>query len=162
MDSVGRTTLLSIAILAFSLSLAIAAGWRTYGNARFGYSIDIPPGFSKVKESENSDGGVATSSNGNVELSVWGSYITEGDFTSEIGWRIDQDRSDGWNITYRKQQLKWAVWSGAKNNRVFYQRAIPVCGNAAAYFRIEYDREQVEAFAPTISRLGKSLRGGEC
>jgi hypothetical protein len=147
--------------LAFS-SLANASDWGRYGNARFNYLIDIPPSFSKVQESDSGDGGVSSSANGGAELSVWGSDLGERSFADEIRWRADQDRSEGWTISYQKQFARSAVWSGRKGNRVFYARGIPVCDGAAAYFRLEYNQQQTTVFDSVISRLGKSLRSGKC
>ncbi len=161
MTSAGRTFLISLALLAFAAP-ALASGWKPYGNARFQYWIDIPPDFTAVKESENGDGGVSSSRDGRAELSVWGNYLTDGSFASEVSWRIDQDRSNGWIIAYQKQQTNWAVWSGSKGGRVFYERAIPACGDATAHFRLEYDKEQKKAFNPIISGLVKSLRSSRC
>ncbi len=160
MMSSGRVLLISLALFAFT-SPAIASGWKPYGNARFQYWIDIPPDFSGVKESENGDGGVSSSPDGRAKLSVWGSY-TDSSFSAEVSWRIDQDRSNGWTVAYQKQQTNWAVWSGTKGNRIFYARAIPACGDATAYFRLEYDKGQKKAFDSIVSGLVKSLRSGRC
>lgn len=148
-------------MLAMSSSLAIASDWSHYGNARFQYGIDIPPGFSSVAESDNGDGGVSVPPDGRAKLAVWGSYLVDQSFAAETQWRIAQARDDGWTITYRKQRARWAVWSGIKGNRIVYQRAIAACHDAAAYVRIEYDKDQATAFDPIVARLSKSLRG-EC
>jgi len=152
---------IALVLAAFS-SLAVASDWRHYGNARFQYGIDIPPGFSSVAESDNGDGGVSRSSDGRAELAVWGSYLAERDFAAEARWRLEEDRRDGWTITYRKQAKTWTVWSGVKGNRIVYERAIAGCADAAAYFRIEYDKDQVKAFDSIVSRLSTSLRKGDC
>ncbi|WP_245467729.1 hypothetical protein [Mesorhizobium sp. M6A.T.Cr.TU.017.01.1.1] len=152
----------TMAMIGLATLTSMAAEWSTYGNARFGYRIDIPPGFSAVSEAANGDGGVSRSSDERTELRVWGSHLTEGDFQEEVRWRIDEDVADGWNVTYRKQHPAWASWSGTKGGRILYERAIPACDGAAAYFRIEYDISQKQAFAPVVSRLVKSLRSGSC
>jgi len=161
MRSVGRALLIALTLVVLTAP-AIASDWQPYGNARFQYWIDVPPGFTGVKESENGDGGSSSSPDGRAELRVWGSYLTEGSFAAEVSWRIDQDRSNGWIIAYRKQEVNWAIWSGTKGDRIFYERAIPVCGDATAYFRLEYDKELKRAFDPIVSRLVKSLRSGRC
>lgn len=156
-----RALLVSLALFALT-ALAAATDWKPYGNARFQYWIDIPPSFMGVKESENGDGGSSLSPDGRAELRVWGSYLTEGSFAAEVSWRIDQDRSNGWIIAYRKQEVNWAIWSGTKGDRIFYERAIPVCGDATAYFRLEYNKEQKKTYDPIISRLVKSQRTSRC
>lgn len=143
-------------------SLAFAAGWGHYSNARFQYGIDIPPGFSAVAEAENGDGGATASADGRAKLAVWGSYLADRDFAAEVRWRADQGHGDGWTIAYQKQTKTWAVWSGARGNRIVYERAIAGCDDAAAYFRLEYDKDQAKAFDPIVSRLNASLRKGDC
>lgn len=168
MKASGLTLWITLAFSACS-SLAVASDWSGYYNNRFQYQIDIPPNFSKIKEADNGDGGVATSQDGGAELRVWGSYSIDRSFVDEAKWRIDEDRKVGWSVTYEKRQPAWAAWSGLKGNRIFYERTIPVCNDAApdfpsaaAYFRLEYDQGQKEAFDPIIARLTKSLQSGKC
>lgn len=155
------TTRLVTALAVLALS-APALAQATYGNARYGYFLDIPPGFSRVEESGNGDGGRSSSKDGNATLVVWGSYLADRTFGHEIAWRADQDRADGWDVTYQKEQRGWAVWSGAKDGRIFYARAVPLCAGAVAYVRLEYAKADAKAFDPLVSRMAKSLRGGAC
>ncbi|MEO3998893.1 hypothetical protein [Mesorhizobium sp. CAU 1732] len=158
-----KQVLLAVGLLLACAVSTSAADWGSYGNARFGYWIDIPPGFSKVEESENGDGGISVSPDGDTELRIWGSHITEGEFLSEVGLRIDQDKAEGWEITYERKTRRWASWSGRRSERVMYERAIPLCRDQAAYFQIEYDRSDIERNGPVVERLVKSLRSnGEC
>ena len=155
-----RSGLIAAALAAYA-SVAAASDWGHYGNARFRYGIDLPPGFSSIAESDNGDGGVATSASGTAELKVWGNFLVDQSFAAEARWRAARDRRDGWTLTYQKQQPRWAAWSGVKDERIFYQRAI-ACHDTAVYVRIEYDRDQVKAFDPIVARLGKSLRSDGC
>lgn len=160
-----RKGLFKAVLLALLTALtlpAAASDWQRYGNARFQYWIDIPPGFSKVAEADNGDGGLASSADGAAELRVWGSYPTEGSLRAEAKERQALDRRDGWAISYQAQNKSGAVWSGAKGSRIVYTRAIPGCDRAVAYFRLEYDRERQKAFDPVVSRLVKSFRSGDC
>ncbi|MGI6852086.1 hypothetical protein [Mesorhizobium sp. 1B3] len=143
----------AIAGLLLSIGVANTADWSSYSNARFGYQIDVPPAFSKVSEADNADGGVSKARDGRGTLRVWGGHITEADFQSEVTWRIRQDLANGWEVTYRKIHPAWASWSETKGDQVFYQSAVAACDGAAAYFRLEYDRSQLKAFDPVVSRL---------
>lgn len=138
---------------------ALAGDWERYENHRFGYAIDIPPGFSEMVEAENSDGGVSTSPDGNGELRVWGAYLVDRDFKSDVDERVQSDASDGWTITYDRRKATNASWSGSKSGRVFYARALTGCDGAAIYVRLEYNHTQLNAFDPIIKRLVKSLHG---
>lgn len=151
-----------LALLTAIVLPAAASDWQRYGNARFQYWIDIPPGFSKIEEADNGDGGVSASPDGTAELRLWGSYPTASSLAAEAKQRQAFDERDGWAISYQTQNKSGAAWSGAKENRILYARAIPACDRAVAYFRIEYDRERQKAFDPVISRLVKSFRSGDC
>lgn len=156
-----KQVLMAAGLLLVCALSSSAADWGGYGNARFGYWIDIPPAFSDVIEAANGDGGISTSHDGDTELKVWGGHITEGDFLSEVGWRIDQDKAAGWEITYERKTRQWASWSGGRTERIMYERAIPLCRDQAAYFRIEYDRSDIERYGLVVERLVKSLRSNE-
>jgi hypothetical protein len=44
-------------LLFFALpAAAFAQGWEPYVNARFGFAVDVPPGFTLVQEADNGDG----------------------------------------------------------------------------------------------------------
>ncbi|MEQ1943521.1 hypothetical protein ABMA32_13990 [Mesorhizobium sp. VNQ89] len=136
------------------------SSWTLYGNPRFGFWIDIPPGFSGIVESTNGDGGIAKSADGNAELSIWGSHLTEGNFKSEVRERIELTRSYGWNVTYEKRDETWASWSGTKGDRVMYERAIAICDSGSAFFLLEYDTADIAEFGPVIDHLLKSFKPG--
>lgn len=153
---------IAFAVVLAATAQTMADDWKPYANARYNYWIDIPPNFSAIEESGNGDGGTAQSPDGNATLAVWGSYPSEGGFAKEVKWRIGQEESGGWSVAYQRQKPKWAVWSGAKGDRVYYERAIPVCGGAVAYFRLEYDKTRSKTFDPVVARLAKSLRGARC
>lgn len=150
--------LIGAAIAAFSVSVS-AASWGRYDNPRFAYAIDIPPGFSDVWEAENSDGGVSASADGRAELRAWGAYLVEGDFKSDVAERVRSETFEGWQISYDRRTPTSASWSGSKDGRVFYARAMMGCDDAAIYFRLEYDRSQLKLYDAIVGRLVKSLHG---
>jgi hypothetical protein len=145
--------------LAVAPLQASAEDWGRYDNPRFAYAIDIPSGFTDVSEAEDSDGGVSTSADGNAELRVWGAYLVDQDFKSDIAGRVQSDLSEGWDISYDRRTAKSASWSGGKDGRVFYARAVTGCDDAVIYFRLEYDRSQLKAYDTVVGRLVKSLHG---
>lgn len=150
-------TLVSAVLIVVPLG-TIAAGWDRYVNMRLAYAIDMPPGFSDLAEAENGDGGVSTSEDGKAELRVWGGYLVDTDFKSEIEGRMQSDTSEGWEISYDHRTGKIASWSGSRNGRVFYTRAMKGCGDAPIYFRLEYDRADLDRYDDIVGRLVKSLR----
>lgn len=153
-----RFPVLLVAIVGMAfVSVVSAAGWTHYFNARFGYGIDIPPGFSEVREADNSDGGVSRSADGAAELRVWGAYLVDGDFKSDVAERVRSDAGDGWTISYDRRTARNASWSGSKGPRILYMRAAKGCDDSAAYFQIIYDRSELKAYDKIVKRLVKSL-----
>lgn len=155
----GIVATLAAALLASAPSQGAAEDWSHYVNPRFAYAVDIPPGFSAVAEAENSDGGVSRRPDGKAELRVWGAFLVIGDFKSDVAGRVESDVSEGWTISYDRRTARNASWSGSKNSRVFYARAVQGCDDTAAYFRLEYDRSDMKIYNATIGRLVKSLHG---
>jgi hypothetical protein len=73
------------------------------------------------------------------------------------------DRAHGWEVSYDKRTAKWASWLASNGSRLVYWRAIYLCEGQAAYFRLEYDRSEIETYDSIISKLVKSLRvDGRC
>ena len=71
-----RLTLsLFLAVLLLLPAPAMAADWRHYVNARYGYGVDVPPGFVAQGESENGDGQVFKTPT--ATLTVFGGNILE-------------------------------------------------------------------------------------
>ena len=82
----------SILALVLLSSSAIAADWSSYANARFGVSIDIPPGFlNDVPEPANGDGLTFHSADGTAELLVWGNNLVDADFNQDVAARLKSD-----------------------------------------------------------------------
>jgi len=154
-----RVLTLSIAIVGvIFVSTISAASWTRYFNVRFSYGVDIPPGFSEVLEADNSDGGRSRSADGAAELKVWGAYLPDGDFKSDVAERIQSDAGDGWTISYDRRAAGHASWSGTRGSQILYMRAVKGCDSSAAYFQLIYDRSSMKAYDKIVERLVKSLR----
>jgi hypothetical protein len=150
-------------VVAFLMlgSPAFAAEWGHYENARFGYVIDIPPGFESQHEAANGDGQVFSTPT--AELRVYGGYILEGDFEDEIKALQQTAVEAGWTITYQAATPRWASYSGTQGSRIFYARAIALCDNAVAEFSLTYGKADLEAFDQIVERLVTSLKpAGDC
>jgi hypothetical protein len=151
--------ILLIALFALLASPALAQGWQSYDNARFGYSIDIPPGFSGLGESDNGDGQAFAFDSKPIDLLVWGGQALEG-FEAEIAQRMAWDTDEAWNITYQATTPRWASWSAIKGFRILYQRVVLLCdGSSYAAFRMEYSVTDAAEMDTVVERLVQSLRG---
>ena len=152
-------------ILAFILMLfaapAFAQDWSHYDNGRFGYGIDIPPGFDGRGESDNGDGQGFDYPGKSISLLVWGGNLLDG-FETEIAARKGYAEDDAWHLTYESQSARWASFSGIKGFRILYQRMILLCDDTSyASFQLEYSVADA-AMDPIINRLVSSLKVPDC
>ena len=154
--------ILLIALFVLFAAPAFAQSWDHYENGRFGYSIDIPPGFSGQGESDNGDGQAFAAEGKRIDLLVWGGTALEG-FEAEIAQRMAWDGDEAWNITYQATTPRWASWSAIKGFRILHQRMVLLCdGSSYAAFRAEYSVTESAEMDPVIERLVRSLRGEAC
>ena len=145
-------------VLLFATA-ALAVGWMSYANARFGYAIDIPPGFTGLEEAANSDGQVFRNAGGTQVLTVWGGQVIEDDFEAEVALSLPFIEDEGWNITYRASTPRWVSFSGVDGDHVLYARAIALCGGAQyATFYLEYFVSDLTALKPVVNRLVSSFK----
>lgn len=151
----------ALLFLIFTLlaSPAFAADWEGYGNARFGYEIEVPPGFEWGPEADNGDGRSFRS--GATRLAVWGGNIVEADFESEARAAIGYATSDGWAVTYEATTPSWASFSGMQGKRVLYERMIALCDGSYAAFRLEYSTVNMATMAPVVERLVLTLKSSD-
>ena len=154
----------SILALFLLSSSAIAADWSSYANARFGVSIDLPPGFvNDMPEPANGDGLTFHSIDGKAELLVWGNNLVHVGFNQDVAARLKSDMADGWNISYVAgvNGDGWQVYSGTREGRLLYAKSISSCKDTQAlHFRIEYPEAQKTAYDSVVARLAKSLKTG--
>lgn len=146
--------LLSLALV----SPAVADDWGLYDNARFGYRIEVPPGFSGGGEAANGDGQVFTLAGGTQELRVFGGTALDG-FEAWANGTIDAARNDGWNLTNAQSTPSWLGFGGLRNGMVVYTRAVAVCGgDQFASFELTYPDDAMAEVGQMLNRLIGSLR----
>src|SRR4051794_7376036 len=111
-----------LALLILLAGPAFGADWLTYSNARFGYSIEIPPGFVPQPEADNGDGRVFKTPT--ASLTVFGGNIVEADFEASVRQRRAYLVDDGWAITYQATTPRYASSSGKNGAHIIYARMI--------------------------------------
>lgn len=153
---------LLIILFALFTSPALAQGWDRYDNARFGYGIDIPPGFVGNGLSENGDGQIFQEMKRARALTVWGGQLT-GNFEAAVAADLDYAQQDAWRIAERTITPRWASFGAVKGSRMVRQRMILLCdGSSYAAFRVEFSASDVTHVTPLIDRLAQSFKGGSC
>ena len=149
---------LLLLLLALPAS-ALAQSWQPYVNARFGFAVEIPPGFALVSEADNGDG--RTYTRGDATLAVWAHYLTAGDFEEEVADRRVTYRQDGWDLSYDRQTAGWASLSGTRGGAILYHRVVTLCEGAVASFKLDYPESMKAEISPLVGRLVKSLHPAE-
>lgn len=134
---------------------AAAEDWSRYTNARFGFAVDVPPGFADRGGSDNGDGEVFSTPT--ATLTVFGQNLVR-DFEAEVRGRQGAAGAEGWNITYQVSTPARASYSGKRGARILYVRMIALCGgDAFGAFEIEYSAAELAAFDPVVTRMMRSM-----
>ena len=148
-----------VLLLALVATPALAAGWGSYENARFGYKIAVPPGFDRGREADNGDGLVFTKSDGTQTLRVYGGNRMLGDFELEAGYSAEFYDAEGWDISYQRTAPSWASFSGSKGGKILYVRMISLCsGDQLATFALTYPRSALSEMDAVVNKLVGSLK----
>ena len=157
-----RILIVLLALIALPVS-ARELGWGRYDNARFGYTSEIPAGFSGYGESDNGDGQIFDNAGKAQVLSFWGANVTAEDFEAEVAARMGYAERDGWNIAYQATTSYWASFSGVMGQRMFYTRMIALCdGLSYAAMTVQYSAAQAADMKPRVERLAAGFRDLGC
>lgn len=155
-----RFALTIIAALLLALPALAQVPWGIYENARYGYAVDVPPGFEGQGESDNGDGQVFLLDGRVAKLTVGGGVIAaEPDFESEAAARLVEDTNAGWGLAARSTTPTWATWSATRSGRVLHQHMIQLCDGASyAALRLEYAQVDRPKLDPLVEQLIASLK----
>ena len=155
-------TVAAAVVLVLALQ-ALPALAKIYGNARFGFFIDVPAAFGVADpEPENGDGQSFHTKDSTAMLSASGGWIVEDDFAAQVSLFKKLEREDGWTISYESTVGKSsASYSGTKANRIFYRHIITSCqGKAQASYWLEYPAADKAKYDVMIKSLNVSLKPG--
>ncbi len=100
--------------------------YRTYNNARFGTSVRYPAHLvAPQPESDNGDGRKFLSSDGQVELTVYGfNNAMNRSASAEMRRAIADWKRDGARLTYYRASRDWFVLSGYLGADIFYEKTL--------------------------------------
>jgi hypothetical protein len=150
------------AILIMSLSF-LAQGqlptYKTYSNARFGYSISYPSNLLTPQgESTNGDGQKFRSGDGSAELIVYGSNNALDRTLRGLYGEARTANDSNFKVTYEILKPNWFVVSGIDNGKVFYQKTLLKQG-VIKTFRMEYDEAVKQKWDPITTKIAQSFEG---
>lgn len=136
---------------------------ETYCNARFGFCIDYPSNILIGEgESENGDGQVFKSKNGNVTLSVYRDYRDNPNSeASSVKDAFAEDIDNSYNpkrtVTYKHLGKNYYIVSGYNNGVIFYQKTISTKDGLASAL-IEYPENDKELYDQVVEEIFKSFK----
>ncbi len=153
--------LLLSAMSALSAAQARASEWWPYENARFGYSIELPPGFGMTVLTNRGDGLSLMPADKSARLLVFSTPGFSSDFVTEAKTRLVLARQDGWRVSYTKTTAQGFSFTGVKRDRLVYGRGVALCNGASAFFQMDYAKADMHRYDAVLMRLVRSLRATE-
>jgi len=153
--------LLCLMFVLVGVVSAVSGDWTRFGIKHFGFVFDVPPGFTLASRSKSGDGAIF-SGPARATLLVGGIETPRSKFRSQIKRRMDKDSAEGWEITYKRLTSGWVSYSGTKAGQIRYFRAIAICDDRAAIFRMDYSRTEKRAYDPIVTRMVRSLKPEGC
>jgi hypothetical protein len=140
--------------------VSVQARYRTYANARFGYSISYPDGILIPQgEPDNGDGQVFRSRDGKAEMRVFGRYnVLNETLRSAFNASVAGEGGSGREVTYKLLKGNFYVVSGRQNGKIFYEKTM-LKGDTFKTFMIEYDESESATYNPITSRVVRSFVG---
>jgi hypothetical protein len=128
--------------------------YRTYSNARYGFSIAYPAGLLLPQgESTNGDGQKFTSKDGSATLLAFGSQRLDKSLRDEF-----ESAQENRTVTYKVLKTDMFVVSGTENGKIFYQKTL-LRDDVFKTFIIEYDSGARNTFDAVTTRVARSFVG---
>jgi hypothetical protein len=154
-----RTLLFIVAMLIASVAAAAGDGWQRYENPRFGFGLDIPPGFAAVPATTNTGDQLFNQIGGAEKLTVLGGAVQPGSFNQKWEATKAAYEADGWALSYDPQPPNWTSFTGVRDGQRLYVKMIPLCGGTKQFgmFALEYPEADSATAEPIALRLASSM-----
>ena len=154
-----KASLAAIALLAVAAAATAAPQYRTYANARFGTTAEVPADWKADPPPENGDGLRFRSADQRASITVSGSlHVFD---TIDEAMKIYEEPGNGETVTYRHREPRALVISGTRGDTIFYARHILSCGDQiwnSVY--LEYPAAEKAAYDALVTHVARSLRPG--
>ncbi|PBC04762.1 hypothetical protein [Mesorhizobium sp. WSM3860] len=155
----GAPLVIAFSLLTIATTTAITKPF-TYVNARFGTSCTFPEEIfsDRLPEPENGDGQQWSAPDG-ASLTCSGIYNIDNDTPKGFVAEEKANTGPGYKITYSKTGKNWAVVSGIKGDKVFYDRRLFGKDGVIRTVWIEYPASLKAKYDPLTGAIAASLRG---
>lgn len=142
-------------VLTFTALAFGQKDYKTYSNARFGYSISYPSDLLALQgEADNADGQVF--SGDGAEMRVFGSHMLLNETLLKEFNAVVKERGDG--VTYKTYRKNFFVVSALNDGKIFYQKTIAKPDGSFITFLIEYDESKRGTYDKAVAKMVKSLK----
>ncbi|MBS1794465.1 MAG: hypothetical protein JSS81_11455 [Acidobacteria bacterium] len=129
--------------------------YKTYSNARFGYSVSYPSDLLTPQgEAENGDGQIFTGSG--AEMRVYGSNLLLNETLRREYNALLKEK--GGSVTYKTITANFFVVSGRADGKIFYRKTMKNADGAFLTFMIEYDETERATYDAVVTRIVKSFK----
>ncbi|KUM24715.1 hypothetical protein AU467_06310 [Mesorhizobium loti] len=146
-------------LLAVVATTAIAKPF-TYVNARFAAACTFPGEIFNITEAEPENGdGQQWSAPDGASLTCSGIYNIDNDTPKTFVAGEKANAGPGYKVTYTKTGKNWAVLSGVKGDKVFYERRLFGTDGVIRSVWIEYPSSLKAKYDPLTGAIAASLRG---
>lgn len=146
-------------LVASACAAASAQQYRTYANARFGTTAELPADWKPDPPPANGDGLIFRSPDGRASVTVSGSFNVWDSIDEAM--KIYEQPQDGETVTYRHREPRALVVSGTRGDVIFYAKHILSCRDQVwNSVHIEYPARDKTAYDPLVTRVARSLRPG--
>jgi hypothetical protein len=151
--------LVAAAIVAPLVTQASAESWKTYHNARFGTTADVPADWQPGRPPDNDDGLVFTSADGRAHLTVSGGLNIWDSIAEAMA--IYEEPRDGATVTYKQRGTRSITLSGTRGDVIFYEKHILSCRDQVwNSIYLEYPASRRTEFDQLVAHIARSLREG--
>ncbi|HLM60545.1 MAG TPA: hypothetical protein VK308_07070 [Pyrinomonadaceae bacterium] len=147
--------LLLLTVILLSQVVFGQTDYKTYANARYGYSISYPADLLEPQgESDNGDGQVFK--NSDAEMRVYGSNSVLGETLEKQYWKLLKNY--GKSIAYKTFREKFFVVSAIRNDKIFYQKTFENSDGVFITFEIEYKKSERAKYDKVVTKIVKSFK----
>jgi hypothetical protein len=147
--------LILLTLILLSQVVFSQTDYKTYANARYGYSISYPSDLLEPQgESDNGDGQIFK--NSAAEMRVYGSNSVLGE-TLEKQYR-ELLKKFGKTLAYKTFRENFFVVSAIRNDKIFYQKTFENSDSVFITFEIEYKKSERAKYDKVVTKIVKSFK----
>ena len=133
-------------------------GWKTYSNARFGFSVQLPAELQGSREPDNGAGREFHTKNGEFSILAHAHFLGVADENESLDSRWKETLKElGDTVIYKKKAASWYVVSGTDAKGIEYYYKFHVQEKNWAEIRITYPHAKNRLYDPWVEKISRSF-----